>query len=182
MMCVSACRAGVVLAVAACVVWLAGCGEERTTVLVPVAPVPVELTFDQVAAKAKAGESEWAIMWAVRQSRRAWPLTTANIDKLHEAGVSDRVVDFMLETVTAVRLHGAVAMTVEEVVGLKAGGVSDNDVIREITQTGTVFHLTAADVALLRREGVSDSVIDFMLYTRQLEQGERTIYILPERY
>ena len=42
---------------------ITGCGEKRPTVLMPVAPVPVELTFDQVAAKAKAGESDWAIIW-----------------------------------------------------------------------------------------------------------------------
>jgi hypothetical protein len=174
-------RAGAVLA-AACVLWLTGCGEQRTTVLMPVAPVPVEMTFDQVAAKARAGESDWAIIWAVRQSRRAWPLTAGDIDRLREAEVGERVIDFMLETVTAMRLHGAVAMTVEEVLGLKAAGISDDDVIREITQTGTIFHLKMADVEKLRAGGVSDAVINFMLYTRQLERGPETIYIVPDMY
>ena len=159
---------------------MTGCGEDRSTILVPVTPVPVELTFDQVAAKAKAGESDWAIIWAVRQSRRAWPLTTADVGRLRGAGASDRVIDFMLETVTAVRLYRSVPMTTEEVVGLKAAGVPDDRVIAEITRTGTVFHLQAADVFALRAQGVTDKVIDFMLYTRQLERGSPAWYTAPE--
>jgi hypothetical protein len=166
-------------AVVCAAVWCAGCGE-RSVVLVPVAPAPVAVSLDEIVGMAKAGESDWAIIWAVRQSRRAWPLTTADIARLREAGASDRVVDFMLETVTAVRFYEAVPMTVEEVVGLAAAGVSDDDVIAEIGWTGTVFHLQAADVAALREQGVSDEVIDFMLYTRQLERPEQTWTILPE--
>ena len=52
---------------------MAGCGE-RQVVMVPVAPEPVPIVLDEIVAKAEAGESEWAIIWAVRQSRRAWPL------------------------------------------------------------------------------------------------------------
>jgi len=163
-----------VVAVAVCAgVWLTGCGE-RPVVVVPVAPAPVALSLDEIVAKAKAGESDWAIIWAVRQSRRAWPLTTADVARLREAGASDRVIDFMLETITAVRLYGPVPMTAEEVAGLKAAGVPNDDVIAEIGWTGTIFHLRAADVTALREQGVSDEVIDFMLYTRQLERREQT--------
>jgi hypothetical protein len=58
--------------------------------------------------------------------------------------------------------------------------VPDERVIAEITWTGTIFHLQAADVFALREQGVSDKVIDFMLYTRQLERKEQVWYIAPE--
>jgi len=160
---------------------LAGCGESRPVVIVPVGPEPVAISMDQLIAKAKAGESEWALIWAVRQSRHAWPLTTADIGRLHDAGVSDRVTDIMLETVTATRLYRPVPMTIEEVVGLKAAGVPAERVTAEIAATGTVFHLQAADVLDLRAKGVSDKVIDFMLYTRQLERQEQVWFVQPAR-
>jgi hypothetical protein len=168
-----------ILVVAASAVLLAGCGEQRPVVAVPLAPAPTPIALDDLVAKAKAGKSEWQIIWAVRQSRRAWPLTAADIGRLHEAGASDRVIDFMLETVTAARLYREVPMTTDEVVGLKAAGVPDEAVISEITNTGTIFHLKTADVFALRGQGVSDQVIDFMLYTRQLERPEQQVWYAP---
>ena len=171
-----------IVAAAACAcaaLWLGGCGGERPVVVVPVTPAPVPVTLDEIVTKAKAGESEWQLVWAVRQSRRAMPLTTADIGRLRETGASDRVIDFMLETVTATRLYRAVPMTVEEIVGLKAAGVPDDDVIAEISRTGTVFHLQAAEVFALREQGASDEVIDFMLYTRQLERPVPVWHTVP---
>ncbi len=171
-----------IVAAAACAcaaLWLDGCGRERPVVVVPVTPAPVPVTLNEIVTKAKVGESEWQLIWAVRQSRRAMPLTTADIGRLREAGASDRVIDFMLETVTATRLYRAVPMTVEEVTGLRAAGVPDEDVISEISRTGTVFHLQAAEVFALREQGVSDEVIDFMLYTRQLERPEQIWRTVP---
>jgi hypothetical protein len=169
-----------ILVVAACAALLVGgCGEQRPVVAVPLAPAPTPVALDELVAKAKAGESEWQLIWAVRQSRRAWPLTAADIGRLRGAGATDRAIDFMLETVTATRLYGAVPMTTEEVVGLKAAGVPDEAVISEITNTGTIFHLKTADVFALRGQGVSDQVIDFMLYTRQLERPEQQVWFAP---
>ena len=160
---------------------LAGCGQSKPVVIVPVGPEPLAITLDQLIAKAKAGQSDWALIWAVRQSRRAWPLTTADIGRLREAGASERVMDFMLDTVTATRLYRPIPLTIEEVVGLKAAGVPDQHVTAEIAATGTIFHLRAADVLALRNQGVSDKVIDFMLYTRQLERQEQIWYVQPVR-
>ncbi|MBN1916996.1 MAG: hypothetical protein JW889_03725 [Verrucomicrobia bacterium] len=160
---------------------LAGCGESKQVVIVPIGPEPVPITLDQLIAKAKAGESDWALIWAVRQSRRAWPLTTADIERLNNAGASERTINFMLETVTATRLYRPVPMTAEEVVGLTAAGVPDEKITAEIAATGTIFHLQAADVLDLREKGVSDRVIDFMLYTRQLERQEQIWYVQPVR-
>jgi hypothetical protein len=158
---------------------LVGCGESRPVVIVPIGPEPVPVSLDQLIAKAKAGESKWALIWAVRQSRRAWPLTTADIARLGEAGVSEPVINFMLETVTATRLYRPIPMTAEEVVGLTAAGVPDEKITAEIAATGTVFHLQAADVLDLRGDGVSDKVIDFMLYTRQMERQEQVWFVQP---
>ena len=169
-------------AMAACVcaaAWLGGCGEKEPVVLVPVAPTRVPVTLDEIVAKAEAGESEWQIIWAVRQSRRALPLTAADIGRLREAGVSDRAIDFMLEVVSATAQYRTVPLTMEEVAGLKAAGVPDEAVIAEISRTGTVFHLRAADVFALREQGVSDEVIDFMLYTRQLERPAPVWRVAP---
>jgi len=169
-------------AMAACVcavLGLGGCGEQKPVVLVPVAPTPVPVTLDEIVTKAQAGEGEWQIIWAVRQSRRAMPLTAADVGRLREAGVSDRAIDFMLDVVSATVQYRSVPLTVEEVAGLKAAGVPDEDVIAEISYTGTIFHLRAADVVALRAQGVSDEVIDFMLYTRQLERPAPTWRVLP---
>jgi hypothetical protein len=168
-----------ILVVAACAALLAGCGEQRPVVAVPLAPGPTPVALDELVAKAKAGESEWQLIWAVRQSRRAWPLTAADIGRLRDAGATDRAIDFMLETVTATRLYRSVPMTAEEVAGLAAAGVPDEAVISEITNTGTIFHLKAADVFALRGQGVSDQVIDFMLYTRQMERPEQQVWYAP---
>jgi len=175
-------RSMIFAAACACAALLVGgCGEQEPVVAVPVAPAPVPITLDEIVAKARAGESEWQLIWALRQSRRALPLTAADVGRLRQAGASDRVIDFMLETVTATRLYRSVPVTIEEVVGLKAAGVRDEAVISEIANTETVFHLRAADVFELRKQGVSDRVIDFMLYTRQLERPEQVWYTMPGR-
>jgi len=168
------------LVMCACaVLWIAGCGEQRPVVAAPVTPSPVPVTLEQIVARAEAGESEWQIIWAARQSRRALPLTAADIGRLREAGVTDRAIDFMLETVTAVRLYHAIPMTQAEVIGLKQAGITDERVIAEIAYTETVFHLQVQDVIALREGGVSDEVIDFMLYTRQLERPSPAWRVVP---
>ena len=163
-------KVGALAACACAALWLGGCGREQPMMVVPVPPQPVPISLDEVIAKAKKGETDWQIIWALRQSRRALPLTTADVGRLRDAGVSDQVIDFMLEMVTAVRLYQPMPMTIDEVIGLKAAGVPDEAVIAEIAQTETVFYLLAADVFRLREQRVSDKVIDFMLYTRQLER------------
>jgi hypothetical protein len=55
-----------------------------------------------------------------------------------------------------------------EIISMTKAGSWDEDIIRRIDSTGTVFRLGADDVVRLRKEGVSDRVINYMMdtYTR----------------
>ena len=44
-------------------------------------------------------------------------------------------------------------------------GISDSKIINIIDATGSVYHLSSADVASLKNAGVSERVIDYMLQT-----------------
>jgi hypothetical protein len=59
----------------------------------------------------------------------------------------------------------ASAVSIRDLVKLKAAGVSDQVLIELIKSDGSVFHLTADDVLSLRRQGLSDQVIVAMLRT-----------------
>jgi len=61
-----------------------------------------------------------------------------------------------------------VPLSLAEVISMTKAGLWDEDIIRRIDGTGTVFRLGADDVVRLRKEGVSDRVINYMMetYTR----------------
>ena len=54
-------------------------------------------------------------------------------------------------------------------------GMTDEDIMRRIDDTGTVFRLSSEDVIRLRNEGVSDRVANYMLdtYTRAVAAEQR---------
>ena len=56
------------------------------------------LGLADVKALAKAGVSDEVIISQIRNSRTAYRLTTSEIIELKEAGVSERVIDFMINT------------------------------------------------------------------------------------
>ncbi len=56
------------------------------------------LTLADVRALAKAGVSDEVILSQIRNSRTVYRLSTAEIIELKEAGVSNRVIDFMINT------------------------------------------------------------------------------------
>jgi tetratricopeptide (TPR) repeat protein len=60
------------------------------------------------------------------------------------------------------------AITKEEVISLVKFGISDVEIIKAIEKDRTVFNLQIQDVLQLKREGVPDSVIKYMLQTPQL--------------
>jgi len=88
-------RIGLVVMVAAAGAVLAGCGEryEQQPVLVG---VPLPMTTDDVVAAVKAGESEDAIVSKLQRSGSSGALTTKDVDRLREEGVSEGVIDWML--------------------------------------------------------------------------------------
>ncbi len=56
------------------------------------------LGLADIKALAKAGINDDIIISQIRQSRTAYRLTTAEIIELKDAGVSERVIDFMINT------------------------------------------------------------------------------------
>jgi hypothetical protein len=56
-----------------------------------------------VKALAKAGLSEEVILSHIRNSQAVYRLTTAEIIDLKESGVSEKVIDFMINTASAHR-------------------------------------------------------------------------------
>ena len=56
------------------------------------------LGLADVKALAKSGVSDEVIISQIRQSRTAYRLTTAEIIDLKDAGVSEKVIDFMINT------------------------------------------------------------------------------------
>lgn len=53
-----------------------------------------------------------------------------------------------------------------DVISMTKAGATDEEIMRRIDDTRTVFDLSADDVVLLRKEGVSDRVVTYMLDTR----------------
>jgi hypothetical protein len=52
-----------------------------------------------------------------------------------------------------------------DVKALAKGGVSEDVILSQIRNSGTVFHLTTAEILDLKQSGVSDKIIDFMINT-----------------
>lgn len=71
-------------------------------------------------------------------------------------------------------------LSLAEIISMAKAGSWDDDIIRRIESSGTVYRLGADDVVRLRKEGVSDRVINYMLetYTRAAvaEQHRRDSY------
>ena len=71
-------------------------------------------------------------------------------------------------TVTLARLEGAqpaksAALTVEEVVKLSQSGFSEELIITKIKKNGKAFDLSAEELLDIKKAGVSDNVIRFLL-------------------
>ena len=63
------------------------------------------------------------------------------------------------------RVQQGQPLSVEDVKALARSGVSDELIISQIHNTGTVYHLGTADIIDLKNAGVSTKVIDFMINT-----------------
>jgi hypothetical protein len=76
------------------------------------------------------------------------------------------------------------AITVPEIVQMSKDGVDSKDIIKDIKRSRTVYWLKADQLARLRDEGVSDSVINYMEKThinavRQNQRLEDSNYWWP---
>ena len=66
-------------------------------------------------------------------------------------------------------------LTQTDIISMVKAGMTDEDIMRRIDDTGTVFRLSSEDVIRLRNEGVSDRVVNYMLdtYTRAVAAEQR---------
>jgi hypothetical protein len=87
----------------------------------------------------------------------------------------------LLTVVVALALCGCatvpkpVPLTQADIISMTKAGMTDEEIIRRIDDTRTVFRLNSDDVVRLRNEGVSDRVVTYMLetYTRAAVAEER---------
>jgi len=84
------------------------------------------------------------------------PQEKADYERVQESGVSSAVYDKMV--------HGD-ALSLYDIKALARAHVSDGVILRYLRDHGTVYSLNSDDVAGLRKAGVSQSVIDYMLQT-----------------
>lgn len=56
-------------------------------------------------------------------------------------------------------------LTQADIISMTKVSLTDEDIIRRIDDTRTVFQLTSEDVLFLRKQGVSDRVVTYMLDT-----------------
>lgn len=56
-------------------------------------------------------------------------------------------------------------VSISEVISMSKDHVWEDDIIRKIATTRTVFHLGAEDIVRLHKEGVNDHVINYMIET-----------------
>jgi hypothetical protein len=80
----------------------------------------------------------------------------ADYASVERAGVSSAIYDKMI--------HGD-ALSLYDIKSMSRAGVSDGVIIRYIRDHGTVYYLSSDDVTGLRKAGVSQSVVDFMMAT-----------------
>ena len=66
-------------------------------------------------------------------------------------------------------------LTQADVISMVKAGLTDEDIMRRIDATRTVFRLSSEDVIRLRNEGISDRLVTFMLdtYTRAVMDAQR---------
>lgn len=73
--------------------------------------------------------------------------------------------------VTAQETPKTEEMTLAKVIEMSKAGLGDETIINTIISSGATFNLTVQDVLTLKKEGVSENVINFLLRTRPLESA-----------
>ena len=62
-------------------------------------------------------------------------------------------------------LYNQEKLGISDIIVLSKAGVSDDAIIDKIAKTGSIFNLSVEEVEALKREGVSNRVVNFMLDT-----------------
>ena len=76
-----------------------------------------------------------------------------------------------------------VPLTQQDIIEMTGLEATDEEIMAEIDNSGTVFNLTVGDIAKLNEAGVSEGVVNFMLETphRRVRVIERVRYV-PSYY
>jgi hypothetical protein len=83
----------------------------------------------------------------------------ADYASVQESGVSSAIYDKMV--------HGD-ALSLYDIKALSRARVSDAVILRYLRDQHTIYNLNSDDVAGLRKAGVSQSIVDYMLQTPQM--------------
>jgi hypothetical protein len=86
------------------------------------------------------------------------PQQKSDYARVQSSGVSSAIYDKMT--------HGD-DLSLYDIKSLSRAGVSDGIILRYLRDRGTVYYLNSDDVASLRKAGVSQSIVDYMLQTPQ---------------
>jgi uncharacterized protein YcfJ len=72
---------------------------------------------------------------------------------------------------TYARVQQGQPLSVSDVTALAKAGIGDDVIISQIRNSGTVYHLTSADIIYLHNSSVSEKVIDYMINTPSTNPG-----------
>jgi hypothetical protein len=86
----------------------------------------------------------------------------ADYARVQASGVSSAVYDKMV--------HGD-DLSLYDIKALSRAGVSDGIILRYLRDQNTTYFLNSDDVSGLRKAGVSQSIVDYMLRTPQMNSG-----------
>lgn len=109
--------------------------------------------------------------------------------RTNTAAVGSWSVSLFLLIVSAIAITGcsgyltkpAPPVSVGEIVGMSKAGAPAADIIDRIRRSGTVYRLTASQLADLRTQGVSDQVINYMQQTH-IQAVRRNQQLNDQRY
>ncbi len=90
------------------------------------------------------------------------PQQKADYASVQQSGVSSAVYDKMT--------HGD-DLSLYDIKALTRARVSDGVILRYLRDRGTVYNLNSDDVASLRKAGVSQSIVDYILQTSRIYGG-----------
>jgi len=91
----------------------------------------------------------------------------ADFDAVQRSGVPSATYDKMV--------HGD-ALSLTDIEDLSRAHVNDGIILRYIRDQGTIYTLNSGDVTNLRRAGVSQSVVDYMLQTARQYYNYPPVY------
>ncbi len=66
---------------------------------------------------------------------------------------------------TAKKLQAQESLTLEDICALSKSGLKDSLIIQQIQETHSYFYLSTAEISFLKKSGVSQKVIEYMIQT-----------------